>query len=466
MKVPIALVSLVDVNRQWFKSNRGLEGVDETHRNVAFCAYAILPKSPEVFVVLDAQQDERFCNNPLVTGPPYIKFYAGAALEVEHVRIGTLCIIDTMKREEFNAEQRLNLKRIADTVADLISNYRKKSLEANYCVDQLMGDMMHNIRTPLMSMSMATSLLENDKNIILNILRQKSDHGILLADRFENYFETLTSSINELKASVEDNLNLNLINTALSSQAVSCNLLDIINKSYRNITKIYDKSLIDWSVDDSQLLVGTHVSFPDVVKFVLEEAGKNALMRCSKLSVTIKFQLKLSKPCVKLSNHSQLHLCDNNQSESNAIIGELCIELGRPNESARKIIENNIKEQMNFIDEKKDNDIVRPFSIDDIDGDDETSSSITIALEKIGGTATFEKTAYKQYIVYQIPCTIFPMQTRLLRSISGEESLSNDRHSVVDVKMDGVSDHKSDSADSNLSSTTELSVVKRYIHKN
>jgi len=143
--------------------------VDETHRNVAFCAYAILSTSPDVFVVMDAQHDERFCHNPLVTGPPFIKFYAGAALEVEQVRIGTLCIIDTSERTEFTSEQRLNLKRIADTAAELISNYRKKSLEANYCVDQLMGDMMHNIRTPLMSMSMATSLLEKDKNNILDI---------------------------------------------------------------------------------------------------------------------------------------------------------------------------------------------------------------------------------------------------------------------------------------------------------
>ena len=67
--VPMALVSFVDKERQWFKSNVGLEGTSETHRNEAFCAHAILPGAPDVFVVHDAQLDPRFCDNALVTGP-------------------------------------------------------------------------------------------------------------------------------------------------------------------------------------------------------------------------------------------------------------------------------------------------------------------------------------------------------------------------------------------------------------
>jgi GAF domain-containing protein len=77
-KVPIALVSVVDLGRQWFMSNRGLGDVRETPRRHAFCAHAIQSKEGDMLVVPDATQDVRFQENPLVKGPPNIRFYAGA----------------------------------------------------------------------------------------------------------------------------------------------------------------------------------------------------------------------------------------------------------------------------------------------------------------------------------------------------------------------------------------------------
>jgi hypothetical protein len=77
--VPIALVSLVDLGRQWFMSNRGLGNVRETPRKDAFCSHAILSKN-NILIVNDAQLDFRFQDNSLVTGPPHIRFYAGAPL--------------------------------------------------------------------------------------------------------------------------------------------------------------------------------------------------------------------------------------------------------------------------------------------------------------------------------------------------------------------------------------------------
>jgi len=96
LAMPIAIVSLVDRDRQWFKAVRGLS-VSETVRDIAFCAHAI--QSDEVFVVPDARADCRFADNPLVTGDPNIVFYAGAPIIFgEGVRLGTVCVIDSRPR--------------------------------------------------------------------------------------------------------------------------------------------------------------------------------------------------------------------------------------------------------------------------------------------------------------------------------------------------------------------------------
>ncbi|ALM86077.1 diguanylate cyclase [Bordetella sp. N] len=103
--VPIALVSLVDANRQWFKSRQGLDAT-ETPRDVSFCGHAIL--ADKIFEIPDARADERFADNPLVTGNPGIRFYAGLPLSVgDDMRVGTLCLIDVKPRELSEEDQTL-----------------------------------------------------------------------------------------------------------------------------------------------------------------------------------------------------------------------------------------------------------------------------------------------------------------------------------------------------------------------
>ncbi|HEV2680200.1 MAG TPA: GAF domain-containing protein, partial [Rhodanobacter sp.] len=95
---PIALVSLIDESRQWFKANVGLDGVSETPREVAFCALTM--SNGGILEIPDATKDVRFSENPLVTGDPNIRYYAGAPIVLDDgTPLGSLCVIDRVPRK-------------------------------------------------------------------------------------------------------------------------------------------------------------------------------------------------------------------------------------------------------------------------------------------------------------------------------------------------------------------------------
>lgn len=151
INVPISLVSLVDRDRQWFKARYGL-GATETPREHAFCAHAI--QDDAVYVVNDATQHPLFANNPLVTGAPDIRFYAGAPLITpDRFRLGTLCVIDTKPRELApEAEQVLRL--LARMVVSALES-RRQVMRAQH-----QARMMTRLAEATVAVSQAASLDE------------------------------------------------------------------------------------------------------------------------------------------------------------------------------------------------------------------------------------------------------------------------------------------------------------------
>jgi PAS domain S-box-containing protein len=147
--VPITLVSLVDEGRQWFKSCQGLD-VLETSRDISFCGHAIL--KDEILIVSDATKDPFFADNPLVTGAPHIRFYAGTPLHAPgNERVGTLCIIDTQPRE-LSAEDIAMLRDLADCVEEelvrvLLEESEQRALKAQLDLKTLIDTAVDGIVT-------------------------------------------------------------------------------------------------------------------------------------------------------------------------------------------------------------------------------------------------------------------------------------------------------------------------------
>jgi len=273
-ETPITLVSLIDENRQWFKSKVGLD-VKETSRDLAFCAHAI-NEANELFIVEDARTDKRFFDNPLVTGHPNVIFYAGVVLKSdEDFPLGTLCVIDHSPRK-LSDKQIRSLKTISKQIMNLL-NYKKSIRKQNELSVQLSqkNDELerfahiaaHDLKSPLTNIETAANLfsemyasqIDAEGKIIINIIEKAGQRlkslidGLLQFSKIDDA-SLLTISKIDLNKLVKDLANLignndNLkisLNTELTSIKTYPILLDqILINLFTNSLKYSNKKIIE-----------------------------------------------------------------------------------------------------------------------------------------------------------------------------------------------------------------------------
>jgi len=196
---PIAAISLVDENRQWFKSQIGLGTTSETTRDVAFCAHAIV--NDGVFVVPDARRHPAFRQNPLVTGGPGIQFYAGAPMATrDGINIGTVCIIDQKPRqptpEQLGLLKDLSVLAMNELELRMAGRAALEDLDSQRRLDQIktafVSDVSHELRTPLTSIIGSLGLLRG------GAVGELPDQGSRVLEIAERNAQLLLQLINDL----------------------------------------------------------------------------------------------------------------------------------------------------------------------------------------------------------------------------------------------------------------------------
>lgn len=259
---PLALISLVDDHRQWFKSRVGLDA-SETPKDLAFCAHAIL--GDELFLIKDSLKDERFHDNPLVTGDPHVRFYAGAPLITPSGhKLGTICVIDDHPRDMTSTQKEALMALSRQVITQLeLREAKAKADESTRTKSLFLANMSHEIRTPMNAVISCTHLLKDELN---------DKRSLNLLSMIEEAGDTLLTLINDiLDFSKLESGQLVLENKAFDLHDSLTNMCNLISKraDESNITLT-----VDISSDTPQWVSGDITRFRQIVLNLVGNAIK------------------------------------------------------------------------------------------------------------------------------------------------------------------------------------------------
>lgn len=280
---PIALISLIDPDRQWFKSKVGLDA-EETTRDIAFCAHAIHQK--EIFEVTDTHNDIRFKDNPLVTSDPNIRFYAGTPLQTPSGHaIGTLCTISDQPKS-LNDHQKTALEILGrEVISQLELRLKVRELERiNLHKTDFMSNLSHELRTPLNAIiSLSQLMLHDTQNVI--------------SQTHKTYLQHLDFSGKRL---------LDLVNSVLDLNKIEAGQLDL-NPGNVNIREFFEsiQGMLNSIAEKKQVHVDWSISADNIEYMHVDEARLSQIV-LNILSNAIKFSQPGKKVLVNAvkSEHS------------------------------------------------------------------------------------------------------------------------------------------------------------------
>jgi signal transduction histidine kinase len=231
-ETPMSLISLIDGDRQWFKSKIGLD-IDETSREISFCGHAIL-NDGQLFTVEDSRLDERFYDNPLVTGFPNVVFYAGAPLVTsDGFSLGTLCVLDN-KPKALTAMQQKAMEVLSNNIislfelkkANLLLEQKNIELETQRAELEMFANVAaHDLKSPLKNISSLSEILDEE-------------YGPILDEEANEMLKLLNSSSTILRGLVDGILNHSKAGSIMEIKRDEIDLNDFIAE----VTKLIDSS--------------------------------------------------------------------------------------------------------------------------------------------------------------------------------------------------------------------------------